>query len=66
VCWPDDSVQYCLILGELSLNGSLQTVSGVLSAALAASASDRWLICPAACGGGADWAGTIDVIETKI
>jgi magnesium chelatase family protein len=59
---PEDSVQDCLILGELSLNGSLQPVSGVLSAALAASASDRRLICPAACGGEAAWAGTIDVI----
>ena len=45
---PEDSVQDCLILGELSLNRSLQPVSGVLSVAFAASASDRWLICPAA------------------
>jgi magnesium chelatase family protein len=59
---PEDSVIDCLILGELSLNGSLQPVSGVLSAALAASASDRRLICPAACGGEAAWAGSIDVI----
>ena len=59
---PEDSVQDCLILGELSLSGSVKPVSGVLSAALAASASDRWLICPAACGGEAAWAGTIDVI----
>ena len=55
---PEDSVIDCLILGELSLNGSLQPVSGVLSAALAASASDRRLICPAACGGEAAWAGS--------
>ena len=33
---PEDSVQDCLILGELSPNGSLQPVTGVLSAALAA------------------------------
>jgi magnesium chelatase family protein len=59
---PEDSVQDCLILGELSLSGSVKPVSGVLSAALAASASDRWLICPAACGGEAAWAGTIYVI----
>ncbi len=59
---PEGSVIDCLILGELSLNGSLQPVSGVLSAALAASASDCRLICPAACGGEAAWAGPIDVI----
>ena len=59
---PEDSVIDCLILGELSLNGSPQTLSVVLSAALAASASDRRWICPAACGGEAAWAGSIDVI----
>ena len=58
----EDSVQDFLAPGELSLNGSLQPVSGVLSAALATSASDRRLICPLACGGEAAWAGTIDVI----
>ena len=57
---PEDSVIDCLILGELSLSGSLQPVSGVLSAALAASASDCRLICPVACGGEAAWAGSTE------
>ena len=53
---PEDSVIDCLILGELSFSGSLQPASGVLSAALAASASDGRLICPVACGGeGMGW-----------
>ena len=59
---PEDSVIDCLILDELSLSGSLQPLSGVLSTALAASASDCRLICPVACGGEAAWAGSIDVI----
>ena len=59
---PEDSVIDCLILRELSLNGSLQPLSGVLSAALAASVSDCRLIFPAACDGEAAWAGSIDVI----
>jgi magnesium chelatase family protein len=59
---PEDSVADCLVLGELSLNGAVQPVSGVLSAALAASAEGRRLICPLACGGEAAWAGSIDVI----
>ena len=52
---PEDSVADCLIRGELSLNGAVQPVSGVLSAALNASAAGRRLICPAACGGEAAW-----------
>lgn len=59
---PADSVADCLILGELSLAGAVQPVSGTLSAALAASAAGLRLICPMACGGEAAWAGDIDVL----
>ena len=37
-------------LGELSLDGAITAVAGVLPAAIAASAAGRGLICPAACG----------------
>ncbi len=49
-------------LGELSLNGVLNPVAGVLPAAIAASAEDLGLICPAAQGGEAAWAGSVDVL----
>src|SRR6187431_1972510 len=52
----EDIASYC-VLGELSLNGSIAAVNGVLPAAIAANASDRGLICPGAQGGEAAWAG---------
>jgi magnesium chelatase family protein len=44
-------------LGELALDGALTAVAGVLPAAINANAHDLGLICPAACGGEAAWAG---------
>ena len=49
-------------LGELSLDGRVNAVSGVLPAAMAASASQLGLICPASQGGEAAWAGRIEVL----
>ena len=49
-------------LGELSLDGSLNAVAGVLPAAIAASEAKLGLICPAAQGGEAAWAGQIEVL----
>jgi magnesium chelatase family protein len=49
-------------LGELSLDGSIVPVAGVLPAALGASARELGLICPAAQGGEAAWAGRIEVL----
>src|SRR5262249_10306206 len=43
-------------MGELSLDGKITAVAGVLPAALAALAAERGLICPAACGSEAAWA----------
>lgn len=51
-----------LIVGELSLDGRVANVPGVLLAALHASTNDLGLICPAAQGGEAAWAGRIDVL----
>ncbi len=50
------------MLGELSLDGSLTSVAGVLLAALAAASRGSGVICPAGCGGEAAWAGEIEVI----
>ena len=44
-------------LGELSLDGSISAVAGALPAAMAANARGRGIICPAASGSEAAWAG---------
>jgi magnesium chelatase family protein len=59
---PRDELSGFAALGELSLDGSLQPVAGVLPAAIAASGADLGLICPAAQGGEAAWAGRIEVL----
>jgi magnesium chelatase family protein len=50
------------VLGELALDGALTAVAGVLPAAFAAASNGRGVICPAACGGEAAWAGDLDVV----
>jgi len=54
---PKESVAGFVVLGELALDGALTRVPGVLPAAIAAAASGRGVICPAACGGEAAWGG---------
>ncbi|MGH6827513.1 MAG: YifB family Mg chelatase-like AAA ATPase [Rhizomicrobium sp.] len=51
-------------LGELSLDAQVTSVAGVLPAALAASEARRGLICPAACGAEAAWAGDLSILAT--
>src|SRR5262245_28670757 len=52
-----DAVSENLVLGELALDGRITAVAGVLPAAIGANALSRGLICPAACGPEAAWAG---------
>ena len=59
---PKEEAAGYAALGELSLDGSIMPVAGVLPAALGASARDLGLICPAAQGGEAAWAGRIEVL----
>jgi magnesium chelatase family protein len=59
---PQDALDNLLVLGELGLDGAVQPVDGVLSAALAAVAAGRDLLCPAACGSEAAWASDLDII----
>jgi len=49
-------------LGELSLDGHITAVTGVLPAALAAAEAGRGLVCPAACGSEAAWAGALEIV----
>ncbi|MBI1328879.1 MAG: YifB family Mg chelatase-like AAA ATPase [Alphaproteobacteria bacterium] len=51
-------------LGELSLDGAVTAVAGVLPSAIAASEAGRGLICPASCGAEAAWAGDLEIIAT--
>ena len=59
---PDDAFDRHTVLGELSLDGTITPVSGVLPAAIDASARGRGIVCAAAQGGEAAWAGGIDVL----
>jgi len=47
---PTDELASYTVLGELALDGSLTTVTGVLLAALAAATRGSGVVCPAACG----------------
>ena len=58
---PRDELAGYAALGELSLDGTLLPVAGVLPAAMAASARDLGLICPASQGPEAAWAGRIEI-----
>ncbi|MEM0899406.1 MAG: YifB family Mg chelatase-like AAA ATPase [Pseudomonadota bacterium] len=53
---PSDALSRFKVLGELSLDGTIAPVTGVLPAAIAANASDKGLICPHECGPEAAWA----------
>ncbi len=58
----DDELVGYTALGELALDGAITSVTGVLPAAIGASAAGTGLICPEACGGEAAWAGEIPII----
>ncbi len=54
---PHDAAADFVVMGELGLDGSIAPVSGALPAAVAANAMGLGLICPAASGAEAAWAG---------
>jgi len=60
--FPSEELAHYTVLGELSLDGSIRAVAGVLPAAISASAREYGIICPEACGGEAVWAGDLDVL----
>ncbi len=61
---PIEDASEFAALGELSLDGRLNPVAGILPAAIAASARDLGLVCPASQGGEAAWAGRIQVLAS--
>lgn len=62
---PGEELAHYIVLGELSLDGGIRAVSGVLPAAITASATNRGIICPEACGPEAVWAGDLDVLAPQ-
>ncbi|WP_432449405.1 YifB family Mg chelatase-like AAA ATPase [Aliiroseovarius marinus] len=58
---PEDTGNL-LALGELSLDGTLQPVTGALPAALAAAEHELDLVCPKPCGAEAAWIDTTKVL----
>lgn len=59
---PQDALDSFVAVGELGLDGAIQPVPGVLLAALHAGSQELGLICPAAQGPEAAWAGEVDVL----
>jgi magnesium chelatase family protein len=59
---PAEELAQFAALGELSLDGRINPVAGVLPAAIAAGARELGLICPEAQGPEAGWAGDMTVL----
>jgi magnesium chelatase family protein len=59
---PQDAVSAHLVLGELSLDGRILPVSGVLPTAMGATERDFGIICPAQNAQEARWAGDISIL----
>ncbi len=53
---PSDALDGYVVMGELSLDGTLMPVAGALPAAIGANAMNKGLICPASSGPEAAWA----------
>jgi magnesium chelatase family protein len=63
---PADMLENYVVVGELSLDGTLAAIAGTLPAAIGANALGRGLICPADCGPEAAWAGDeIDILAPR-
>ena len=54
-------LQY-IVTGELSLDGRLNAVPGILPTAIKAVERQQGIICPDACGSEAAWAGDLDIV----
>src|SRR5690606_34382863 len=59
---PQEDMDGFVALGELSLDGGLLPVNGVLPAAMHALENNKGIICPKSCGGEAAWSGIGSVL----
>jgi magnesium chelatase family protein len=63
---PQDALAPFIVIGELSLDGSIASVAGCLPAAIGANTLGKGLICPYDCGSEAAWAGEdIDILAPR-
>lgn len=62
---PAEEIHNYLVMGELSLDGSLMPVAGTLPAAIGATARSKGIICPKANGKEAAWAGNDAIIAPE-
>ncbi|MEZ5809829.1 MAG: YifB family Mg chelatase-like AAA ATPase [Rhizobiaceae bacterium] len=63
---PGDALDGYVVLGELSLDGTIAPVAGALPAAIGANGRGLGLICPFSCGPEAAWAGAdIDILAPR-
>ena len=63
---PADQLENHMVLGELSLDGTIAPVAGVLPAAIGANGAGKGLICPHDCGAEAAWAsGDMDILAPR-
>lgn len=59
---PSEELSDYIAMGELSLDGSIVSVNGVLPVAMYANRENKGLICPQKQGGEAAWSGLKDII----
>lgn len=63
---PAEALEGYVVAGELNLDGTIAAISGALPAAIAANAAGKGLICPAASGPEAAWAGEgMDILAPR-
>jgi len=63
---PADALEGYVVMGELSLDGTITPVAGALPAAIGANSLNKGLICPAASGAEAAWADSdMDVLAPR-
>ena len=63
---PGDALAGYVVLGELSLDGTIAPVAGALPAAMGANAQGKGVICPHASGPEAAWAGSdVDILAPR-
>lgn len=59
---PQDELKDFIALGEITLDGRILSVPGVLPSALLSAEHNKGIICPKDCGAEACWAGSVRVL----
>ena len=63
---PQEKISDYIVLGELSLDGSLNKVSGILPASIFANSIENGVICPQGNGAEAVWSGNRDILAPNM